>query len=378
MRKYFPWLAVAVGIASAPLTSAWADDGDRLIRLDHFVAMKSSVPAIAGQMTEIYLREVVLARTALRGEQAPVVLFVHGAGTPSEVAFDVEYRDYSWMAYLAQAGFDVFAMDNTGYGRSTRPAAMNDACNLSGDQQLTLSPGRHAEPCAASYARQMTTIASDWDEIGAVVDRLLALRHVSQVSMVAWSLGGPRAGGYAARHPDKVHRLVLLAPAYSRDAAANPPAQVPAPGAAMTVQSRDALTALWNGQVGCTGQYEQGAFDAIWSSMLASDPVGATWGGGVRRAPLVTNWGWTTAVVAATRVPTLAVTGVHDKQVPQARVKDFYSDLGATEKVLVDLACSSHNAMWEQNHLLLFQSSVEWLTKQTVNGMERGVVRLGY
>jgi pimeloyl-ACP methyl ester carboxylesterase len=378
MRKHFPWLAVAVGIASAPLTSAWADDGDRLIRLDHYVAVKSSVPAIAAQMTEIYVREVVLARTALRGEQAPVVLFVHGAGTPSEVAFDVEYRDYSWMAYLAQAGFDVFAMDNTGYGRSTRPAAMNDACNLSGDQQLTLSTGRHTEPCAASYPRQMTTIASDWDEIGAVVDRLLALRHVSQVSMVAWSLGGPRAGGYAARHPDKVHRLVLLAPAYSRDTAANPPAQVPAPGAAMTVQSRDALTALWNGQVGCTGQYEQGAFDAIWSSMLASDPVGATWGSGVRRAPLVTNWGWTTAVVAATRVPTLAVTGVHDKQVPQARVKDFYSDLGATEKVLVDLACSSHNAMWEQNHLLLFQSSAEWLAKQTVNGMERGVVRLGY
>ena len=30
--------------------------------------------------------------------------------------------------------------------------------------------------------------------------------------MVAWSLGGPRAGGYAARNPGNVHRLVLLAP----------------------------------------------------------------------------------------------------------------------------------------------------------------------
>jgi hypothetical protein len=43
-----------------------------------------------------------------------------GVGTPSKVAFDVRYQDYSWMEYLAREGFDVFAMDTTGYGRSTR------------------------------------------------------------------------------------------------------------------------------------------------------------------------------------------------------------------------------------------------------------------
>jgi len=65
----------------------------------------------------------------------------------AEVAFDVPYQDYSWMEYLAQAGFDAFAMDTTGYGRSTRPAAMNDPCNLSPAQQLAL--GR-AGACAPS------------------------------------------------------------------------------------------------------------------------------------------------------------------------------------------------------------------------------------
>ena len=30
---------------------------------------------------------------------------------------------------------------------------------------------------------------------------VLALRHVQQVNLIAWSLGGPRAGGYAAQHP---------------------------------------------------------------------------------------------------------------------------------------------------------------------------------
>jgi pimeloyl-ACP methyl ester carboxylesterase len=360
--------------------SASAEDYDSALRLDHYVGVRSTVPAIAGQKTPIYVREVVHAAAALRDRSIAnrVVLFIHGAGTPSEVAFDVPYRDYSWMEYLAQAGFDVFAMDTTGYGRSTRPAAMNDPCNLSAAQQLALAPDGHAEACAPSYGQQMTTMASDWNDIGAVVDYLRALRGAPQVSMVSWSLGGPRAAGYAAQNPGKVSRLVLLAPAYSRDTSAAPPTPLPAAGAAMNSQSRDDFTALWNRQVGCPDQYEPAVSRVVWQAMLDSDPVGTTWGTGVRRAPNVTNWGWTTAMVAATQTPTLMVTGAHDKQVLSPRVHDLYADIGSKSKVLIDLACSSHNAMWEKNHLLMFQASLEWLAKGTVNGLEQGVVRLGY
>jgi pimeloyl-ACP methyl ester carboxylesterase len=354
-----------------------ADDGDQLLRLDHYIAVKSTVPAIAGQTTAIYVREVVRAGSALRNRPAnPVVLFVHGAGTPGNVAFDVSYQGTSWMAYLANAGFDVFAMDMTGYGRSTRPGAMNDPCNLSTEQQVALAPG--VEPCAPSYPQQMTTLQSDWHDLGAVVDHLRALRNVPQVSLVAWSLGGPRAAGYAAQNPGKVQKLVLLAPAYNRDASATPPAQIPATGPAMNTQSKADLIALWNRQVGCPGQYEPAAVDAIWKDMLESDPVGATWGPGVRRAPLVTSWGWTKEVVAQTRTPTLMVTGAHDAQVAPSRVRDFYADLGAPKKVLIDLACSSHNAMWEKNRGFLYQSSLEWLSKGTVNGSDSGMIRMGY
>ena len=106
-----------------------ADDGERSLRLDHYVAVQSSVPSIKGQAAQIYVRERVKAGTVLRGTSLAdrVVLFVHGAGTPGAVAFDPSYEGYSWMAYLADAGFDVFAMDFTGYGRSTRPPAMNEA-----------------------------------------------------------------------------------------------------------------------------------------------------------------------------------------------------------------------------------------------------------
>ena len=41
------------------------------------------------------------------------------------------------------------------------------------------------------------------------------------------------------------------------------------------------------------------------------------------------------------------------------------------------LACSSHNAMWEKNHRVLFQASLDWLTKGKVNGMDQGQIKLG-
>jgi len=72
------------------------------------------------------------------------------------------------------------------------------------------------------------------------------------------------------------------------------------------------------------------------------------------------------------------VAGQHDKQVPPDRVRDLLTDLAAPQKLFVDLAYSSHNAMWEKNRLLLFRASLEWLTQGSVNGMKEGTLRLGY
>jgi alpha-beta hydrolase superfamily lysophospholipase len=112
--------------------------------------------------------------------------------------------------------------------------------------------------------------------------------------------------------------------------------------------------------------------------MLASDPVGATWGSGIRRAPQVTTWGWNQAAAANVQAPTLMVAGAHDKQVRPDRVKQLYADLGARQKVFVDLGCSSHNAAWERNHLLLFKASLEWLMRNSVNGSSSGDIKVGY
>jgi pimeloyl-ACP methyl ester carboxylesterase len=146
----------------------------------------------------------------------------------------------------------------------------------------------------------------------------------------------------------------------------------------MNTQSRSEFTANWERQAGCADQYDPAARDAVWSAMLESDPVGATWATGVRRAPSTTVWGWNSDAVKRLRVPTLLVAGVHDKQVLPDRVRELYDDIGSSQKLLVDLACSSHNAMWERNARLLFDASLEWIARGTVNGQNTGTVRLGY
>ncbi len=375
-------LACTASCASMPGAGATASspsgssDTGQLLSIDHYVRAKSTAPTMNGQFAQIYVRERVVARNILRGSSG-VVVFVHGAGTPAEVAFDVPYGDYSWMAYLANAGFDVFSMDMEGYGRSTRPTVMNDPCNLSRDQQALFVPALLAAPCAASYQGSATTIASDWNDIGAVVDYVRALRHVDRVNLAGWSQGGPRAGGFTAQHPDRVQRLVLLAPAYARTGPDSAP--TPRPDAiTFNTQSQKEFDANWDRQVGCSDQYDKDVSKAVWADMIASDPVGATWGAGVRRAPTVPSWGFNKNVVSKSQTPTLMVTGAHDKQVPSARVREYYEDLGAPEKVFIDLACSSHNAMWERNHLLLFQASLEWFQRGTANGAKAGMLKLGY
>jgi pimeloyl-ACP methyl ester carboxylesterase len=372
-RWIFVMLFLFVALSSAK-------DSGQLLTVDHYVRVKSAVPAIAGQMAQIYVRERTKPSTSLRTQNFldRVVLFVHGAGTPAEVTFDVPYQDYSWMAYLANAGLDVFSMDTTGYGRSTRPFPMNDPCNLSTEQQKLFVPSLISAVCSPSYPHQLTTIASDWNDIDAVVDYVRALRHVDRLSLVAWSLGGPRAGGYAALHPEKVQRLVLLAPGYNRKYTTEAPAILPAEGVAMNTQSHDEFIANWDRQVGCSAQYDPSAAETVWSGMIESDPVGATWGSGVRRAPQTTTWGWNSSAVAKTQTPTLMISGVHDKQVNPERVRELYTDLGSRQKVFIDLGCSSHNAMWEKNHLLLFSASLEWLSRGSVNGTQEGMLRLGY
>jgi len=342
----------------------------------------STAPANSGKRVELFVREKVRRR---RRGNGPVVLMIQGSTTSAIPAFDLQFENYSWMDYLATAGFDVFAMDLTGYGLSPRPM-MDDPCNTAtSEQQLYLIPKPLAQPCSPAYPFQLTTIQSDWDEIDGVVDYLRRFRNVDKVSLVAWSRGGARAGGYTARHPEKVARLFMLAPGrYLRLSPSDPPAALPLPGVPSTVLGSAAFHNNWDSQVKCENQFTARIRDVITSTVLDFDPLGSTWGtAGLKRAPVwnspensvtaVTAWGWNAKFAGQVTVPTLIIRGDVDTQVPLSDIQDLLGDLvSVPQKVFVHVACASHYMMWENQHMSLLNASVEWLLQGTFAGQFNG------
>src|SRR5262245_21798875 len=158
------------------------DGGLRTI--DHRVPHISTVPANKGEHVQIFVREKVIASE--NPTPLPVVLMVHGGVSPSTLAFDVEHEDYSWMASLARAGFDVFAMDMTGYGKSAHPK-MDDPCNVGAAQQKTLIPKTLKEACKPSYPFQLVNRQTEHDELDRVIEYIRKLRGVNKLNLLGWS-----------------------------------------------------------------------------------------------------------------------------------------------------------------------------------------------
>jgi pimeloyl-ACP methyl ester carboxylesterase len=100
----------------------------------------------------------------------------------------------------------------------------------------------------------------------------------------------------------------------------------------------------------------------------------------MRRVPSFPQWYWNRSIAAKVHAPTLVVEGEFDRMSPMTTpeaIRATYADLGTSNKVFVNLACSSHFAMWETRHRLMFQASLEWLRDGSLNGPTDGEVRLG-
>ena len=270
---------------------------------------------------------------------------------------------------------------------------MDDACNASEDQQkLLLIPNPLSAACQPSYAKKMT-IQSDWDEMDTVIDYLRKFRGVERVSLIGWSRGGPRIGGYAARHGEKVEKLVLYSPAaYDPTRTSAEPLRdldtgrlIPEPGVLMQVQTVAGFFGTWNGQLRCENQFTPGIRPVLASSLLESDPLGSTWGPavvlpdgrlgppvGLWRAPVQnTLWGWNKTDAGKITAPTLIIRGLHDTQAPEPPQRLLFADLKAAQKVFVRVACAGHQLMFENQHMILLQASAEWLRDGTFDRNKR-------
>jgi pimeloyl-ACP methyl ester carboxylesterase len=339
--------------------------------VDHMVPHVSTVPANKDERVQLYVREKFAGDTTGK----PVVLMVHGGWAPAKLSFDVERGSYSWMSYLASAGFDVFAMDMTGYGKSSRPKMMDDPCNVEQAQQKTLIPRTLPAECKPTYPHELMNSQSESDDIDRVVEYIRKLRGAAKVNLIGWSGGGIRTGTYTSRYPEKVEKLVILASSnYSRKNPSGPPTELPKAGAAIRIQSREVAEKLWFPNAKCDGQIASGMPDHIWELKKSQDPVGMTWGPGVLRDPLRTYWGWNAETAKKLKLPTLILVGEYDPQTVSN--KELYEDLGSDSKVFVGIACASHYVVWEKQHGAVHQASREWLAKGTFNGASRGMFRI--
>ncbi len=155
----------AMCVAAAALYPALRADYERF-ELDD--AVRASVPGYEWAALE----DGVAGYRWHGPEDGPIVVMVHGLTTPSMV----------WdrnVPALTDAGFRVLRLDLYGRGWSDRP-----------DARYGLD----------MYVRQ--------------IDGLLDANHVAEpVSLVGLSMGGGVVAGFTAAHPERVGKLVMLAPA---------------------------------------------------------------------------------------------------------------------------------------------------------------------
>ncbi len=367
MHRLFAWFLLLL-----PMTAmSAAATKEEFFTQDLFVDHVSTVPANAGQKVGLFVRNKVL--TIKKGRIAPVVLFVHGATVPGVPDYDLEYKDYNWMAHLARAGFNTFTMDLSGYGGSPKPM-MDDPCNVDPKQQSLIMGRPLQSTCPPAYPHQFNTIRDDWKEIDAVVDHLRKINRTRRIHIIGWSAGGPRVGGYIAQHPTKIERAMLYAPSPTID---GPIPDKPAAGAPMSLQTRDDFELKrWDPDVRCPGQVEPGARDAVWAEIMKWDKVGSTWGPegiGVMRGRIATGFGWTKEMVTKVLTPTLIVVGEYDRLKERRTV---FEQISSKEKVFIDVACASHFMVWEKQRRVLHESSVAWLKDGRIKNVNRGEFRV--
>ena len=269
-----------------------------------------------------------------------VVLFVHGATYPAETSFDLQLDGISWMDYIASRGYDVYLVDVRGYGRSTRPAEMDQ-------------PAERNQPIVRT-----DTAARDF---GAAADFIRKRRNIAKLNVMGWSWGTSIVATYTSQNNDKVNRLVLYAPQWFRD---RRPVDSEVLGAYRVVTVDAALKRMAVG-IPAGKKPMPDAWAQAWAdATFASDPAGASANPRFLRAPngVVIDgreyWaaGKPLYDPAAIRVPTLLIVAEWDADTPVQMAQALFPKLqNARPKRLVIIGEGTHSVLMESNRMQLFR-----------------------
>lgn len=276
-------------------------------------------------------------------DAATTVLFVHGATYPAESAFDLPLDGASWMDLIAREGYDVYLLDIRGYGLSTRPPQMD-------------APASDNPPFA--------TAAQALVDIDAVVDFIRDRRGIDRLVLLGWSWGTATTQQYTCAFGDKLEKLVLYAPIWTR--------RTPFPistgdgplGAWRAVNSDQAL-ARWRHGVPPDKVHDlipPGWFEAFMQAAQASDPIGAAQTPAVLRAPngviadamrqaATGQMDWDPADI---RVPVLLIVAEWDRDTPVEMARELFALMvNAPRKRYIELGEGTHMVIMEKHRMQL-------------------------
>ena len=316
----------------------------RELRSDSF-HIKSDTEAI-----QLYMRNKRPADMNKFGPER-ILLYVHGATYPAETAFDLELGGFSWMDYIACHGWDVYLVDLRGYGRSTRPDAMD-------------RPAEEGEP----IVRTDTAVR----DVSAAVEHILEKRQVRKLNLLGWSWGTVIMGTYASIEPNKVHRLVLYAPLWLRKTSS----LITSTGVLGTYRTvtQDAAKKRWLTGVPLDKQFgliPEGWFETWAQETWATDPQSAD--SGLLRAPngvlkdAREYWsaGKPSYEPSAIRAPTLLIHGDWDQDTPGYMAQALMERLkNAPKKRLSVIPEATHSVIMEKNRMQLFRDVQTFLEEK--------------
>jgi pimeloyl-ACP methyl ester carboxylesterase len=329
-------------LASAALLPAAASLPGQASAQPAGVVMDEMLIPGSEQGVQLYLRNK-RPETPLQGRNLPPILCVHGATYPASTGFDLPLAGVSWMDYMAGRGFDVWSLDLTGYGRSTRPPADRSPPPTRGEQAVA--------------------------DIGAAVAHIRQARGAAKCGLIGWSWGTTLVSRFATENAALVDRLVLYAPLWLRDpdsrgAVPVPEGPLPAYRSVTRAQARERwMRGVPDNKRG--GLIPPGWFEHWADATFATDPEGSRQVPSVLRAPngvlqdLRDYWdaGNPFYDPAKVTVPSLLVLGEWDRDTPPSMATTLFPLLtNSPGKRLVMLAEGTHSIMLERNRGALFQA----------------------
>ncbi len=246
-----------------------------------------------------------------------VVLLVHGGTWSGRPDFDLQIRDYSLMDFLAENGYDVWAIDIHGYGHSDKTD------------------------------KDWSGVQSAAADIASAVEYITKSRSVGKVGLLGWSAGTQRVGLFAMQHPEKVAKLILYAPHWkgTTEYREKVRKRIENGGHALaqyrTNTEAAARSDFIEGDLAQHPQYEEDVVAAYAKEALRTDPQSPN--------AFVDNAQPILDPLQIT-VPTMIIHGENDYAAKQEDLLPFFGQLATRDKEYIFLPDGGHALMLEKDH----------------------------